>query len=752
MANTKHRHLGWLACALAAMAAALGQGQTPATEVILHSFAGGPPLGGQPNGVILDSAGNLYGTASFGGLYDCGVVFKVDPAGNETVLHNFANGADGCRPSGSLLSDPAGNLYGVTSGDGPAGGSVVFMLNPSGHLTVLYTFTDSLYAPNGSLIRDSAGNLYGTTYYGGLPDDGRYGVVYRLDTAGTLTALYSFKGGIDGANPAAGVIRDSDGNLYGTTQNGGQLGFGTVFELDKTGKETVRYSFAQDNGMPAAGVIRDSNGNLYGTTAMGPQPNIAGVLYKLDPNNRYTQLHLFYFGQGDKPYSGVIRDSAGNLYGTTSHGGPRPAAGVVYKLDPSGNYTLLHTFARATDGANPYAGVVADAAGNLYGTTLHGGVGNQGVVYKLSAAAQYTVLYRFPDPHPDDGAIPMGGVVGDSAGNLYGTTRFGGTGYVGTVYKLDAAGHETVLYSFTDTGVYPLAGVTRDAAGNLYGTTPQFDSDAGVVYKLDTTGHYTVLHTFTGGADGGGPFQSLTLDAAGNLYGTAGGGASNAGVVFMLSPSGRKTVLYSFTGGPDGGSPGGALPFEFSQGGVTLDAAGNLYGTTGAGGSANVGVIYKLDSTGHETVLYSFSGGSDGAYPEGFVRDRSGNLYGTAAGGGRNGAGVVYKLDPAGHQTVLYSFTGGADGAQPIGVVLDPAGNLYGTTYRGGAANLGAVFMLDPSGHETVLHSFAGGLDGAYPSSGVIRGSTGDLFGTTGGGGKMGDGGVLFEIHLPGAQ
>jgi uncharacterized repeat protein (TIGR03803 family) len=145
--------------------------------------------------------------------------------------------------------------------------------------------------------------------------------------------------------------------------------------------------------------------------------------------------------------------------------------------------------------------------------------------------------------------------------------------------------------------------------------------------------------------------------------------------------------------------------------------------------------------------LYSFTGGSDGASPGGFVRDQAGNLYGTA-GGGSNGAGVVYKLDPAGNQTVLYSFTGGADGAQPIGVVLDPAGNLYGTTYRGGTANLGVVFMLDPSGQETVLHSFAGGLDGAYPASGLIRAADGDLFGTTSNGGKMGGGGVLYEIRL----
>jgi uncharacterized repeat protein (TIGR03803 family) len=186
-------------------------------------------------------------------------------------------------------------------------------------------------------------------------------------------------------------------------------------------------------------------------------------------------------------------------------------------------------------------------------------------------------------------------------------------------------------------------------------------------------------------------------DPAGNLYGTTngaysdvgGGGSHNAGVVFKVDPFGNDTVLYSFTGGADGSSPNGLI----------RDLQGNLYGTTSGGGASGAGVVFKVDTSGNETVLYSFAGGSDGGYPlwVTLVRDSAGDLYGTTGGGGASGAGVVFKLDTSGHETVLYSFTGGADGGTPYaGVVLSPEGNLYGTTAFGGQTNAGVVFEIKP--------------------------------------------------------
>jgi len=317
----------------------------------------------------------------------------------------------------------------------------------------------------------------------------------------------------------------------------------------------------------------------------------------------------------------------------------------------------------------------------------------------------------------------------------------------GVVYKLDAEGHESVLYSFTGgaDGGQPYAGVVRDPTGNFYGTTFSGGTEGwGVVYRLDTAGVETVLHAFTCGNDGCSPVAGVIHDPAGNLYGTTySGGTGLSGVVYKLDPSGNESVLHNFTCGNDGCEP---------TAGVIRDSVGNLYGTTSKGGALGWGVVYKLDAAGNEKVLYTFTGGADGGFPyAGVIHDSAGNLYGTTQYGGKVagyvGSGVIYKLDPAGIYTVLYRFSGGIDGGNPYAsVIRDAAGNLYGTTYLGGAANAGVVFKLDTTGIETVLHSFTGPADGANPSAAVIRGPAGNLFGTTDIGGTKG-GGVVYMLQ-----
>src|ERR1022692_4562657 len=295
------------------------------------------------------------------------------------------------------------------------------------------------------------------------------------------------------------------------------------------------------------------------------------------------------------------------------------------------------------------------------------------------------VLHNFASP--PHGAYLYAGVIRDPAGNIFGTTTNGGASGAGVVFKVDASGHERVLYSFAGgaDGGNPHAGVILDSAGNLYGTTPNGGtSGAGVVFKLDTTGHETVLYSFTGGADGGYPDAGLIGDSAGYLYGTTlYGGTAGNGTVYKLDATGHETVLYSFT---DGGNP---------YAGVVRDAAVNLYGTTSYGGAPGLGVVFKLDTAGNETVLYTFTNGPDGYYPNaGVIRDSAGSLYGTTVWGGAGGAGVVYKLDTSGQETVLYGFPGATDGHSPYaGVIRDPADNLYGTTIDGGAAGAGIVYQ-----------------------------------------------------------
>ncbi len=403
---------------------------------------------------------------------------------------------------------------------------------------------------------------------------------------------------------------------------------------------------------------------------------------------------------------------------------------------------VLHSFGNGTDGAQLFTGMIFDTAGNLYGVTFRGGIYNEhgdgglGTVFELMPQPDGSwtekVLHSFG--HGQDGFFPVGGLVMDAAGNLYGTTESGGFHNTcnlgcGTVFELmpqeDGSWTEKVLHSFgngTD-GIFPEAGLVMDAAGNLYGTTTaggihDCSNDGlfcGTVFELSPRGDGTwterVLHSFGGGQDGLGPRAGVTFDSAGNLYGTTfKGGIHNTcygetcGTVFELSPNGSggwtERVLHSFNlNGTDG-----YLPY----GGVILDTAGNLYGTTYGGGihdqcGLGCGTVFELsprqDGGWTEKVLHSFNN-RDGANPAAsLVFDISGNLYGTTQMGGVDQAGAVFELTPNGRggwtDRVLHNFS--EDGSYPYSnLILDATGNLYGTAYGGGINLYGIVFEITP--------------------------------------------------------
>jgi len=753
---------------------ALVQAQA-APETVVHAF-GNFPYGARPHSALARAAaGSFYGTTYSGGSADLGAVFELDASGHYKVLHNFQGGADGAKPYAPVTAGPAGDLYGTTYKGGPANAGMVYKLDASGKETVLYSFTGGADGANpyAGVIADSAGNLYGTTYQGGAKNAG---VVYKIDPAGQETVLYSFTGGADGGLPQAGLIADASGNLYGTALSGGaanceNLGCGVVYKINPAGQETVLYTFTgqKDGANPAAGVVADPAGNLYGTTRYGGVTRCirgCGVVYKLSPSGLETVLYTFTLGSGgSNPTAGVVLDAAGNLYGTTDSGGAN-LVGTVYEVDSAGGFQVVYAFPAGNEHPLPNTGLVLDNSGNLYGTTSNGDLAPEGVIYELQQSGNMVTLYTFPPAA--SGTNPWAGVTRDAAGNLYGTTFTGGTYNAGTVFKVDSGGQETVLYSFTGgaDGGYPEGGVVLDPAGNLYGATygggvSYLGSDAcaylgcGVVFELDTAGRETVLYSFTGSTDGGSPQFGVILDAEGNLYGTA-AGSDAGGVVYKVTPSGQETTLCYLSG------EYGSVPAS----GLIADAAGNFYGTTVFGGPSGTGMIYTVGPQGSLTVLYSFlstnggRSGPDGLYPSGgVVMDSAGNLYGTTSGGGAHDSGVVYRLDPASELTVLYSFTGKDDGGWPGGsLALDTAGNLYGTTEYGGGhldrcpevkpgpGGCGVVFLLDPAGLEQVLHAFTG-LDGALPFSGVIVDGAGNLYGTAYQGGAA-DGGVVFKVTL----
>jgi uncharacterized repeat protein (TIGR03803 family) len=363
------------------------------------------------------------------------------------VIHSFSY-TDGENPEASLIRN--GNLYSTTMGGGSSGCGTVFKVDPAGNETVLYNFLcapgDGAY-PAAALVRDSAGNLYGTTSGGGAFGPG-FGTVFKLDPAGHETVLHSFNfDGVDGAYPYAGLLMDPAGNLYGTTNGGGPSGYGTVFKLDPAGNETILYSFTggSDGAFPYAGLIADSSHNLFGTTYGGGTSSNCnggcGSVFKLDPSGTETVLHSFTGGSdGSVPYAGLIMDSSGNLYGTTSSYGATSGFGTVFKLLPSGAETVLYRFTGGNDGATPFASLVRDPSGNLFGTTYEGGASNVGTVFRVDPAGKETVLHSFTSTSTD-GYKPFAGLVPGPSGNLYGTTEFGGSssncnGGCGTVFKL----------------------------------------------------------------------------------------------------------------------------------------------------------------------------------------------------------------------------------------------------------------------------------------------------------------------------
>jgi uncharacterized repeat protein (TIGR03803 family) len=380
--------------------------------------------------------------------------------------------------------------------------------------TVLYSFkgvaAGDADSPVGGLVQDSAGNLYGTTYYGGVGTFGGYGTIYELETSGNERVLYRFGSHAgDGTRPFGGLVRDAADNFFGTTSAGGAFGFGTVFELNVHGM-TLLHSFSgsPDGNFPAAALFRlpEPDGILYGTTIYGGTYG-CGTMFSLDKSGNETVVHSFALGDGGGPGAnlgapvrapgeGILR-----LYGTTIGGieycfpPTHSGNGTVYEITSNGNARVLHRFTGAAGGKGPNGGLILDTAGNLYGTTADGGT-NKGPC------------------------------------NFY---RPG----CGIVFKIDTSGNYTVLHTFTDGQNIELGGATLvlDSVGNLYGITEGVFGYFGVLFKLDTSGSYTVVHQFTGGTEDGSYPTNLLLGADGNLYGTTlAGGAFNKGTVFKLTP------------------------------------------------------------------------------------------------------------------------------------------------------------------------------------------------------------------------
>jgi uncharacterized repeat protein (TIGR03803 family) len=380
---------------------------TAVVETVVYSFGASNTDGQGPQaGLILGADGNFYGTCSTGGVWDEGTVFNVTPAGVETQLYSFVGPPnDSANPAAVLIKGADGDFYGTTVFGGANGGGTddgsLFKITPAGAETMLHSFgasaTDGIN-PMAGLILGTDGNFYGTTEDGGAHCSAAAtacGTVFKITAAGVETILYSFGAtSTDGNTPQAGLIEGTDGSFYGTTTLGGAHDGGTVFKITPAGVETVLYSFgatSTDAFEPRAGLILASDGNFYGTTYAGGAHQQSGTVFKITPTGVETVLYSFGATSTDAalPVSGLIQGADGNFYGTTSSGGTNGlvalTAGTVFKVTPAGAETVLHSFGTSsTDGAEPEGALIQDADGNLYGTTFLGGANSEGTVFKIT--------------------------------------------------------------------------------------------------------------------------------------------------------------------------------------------------------------------------------------------------------------------------------------------------------------------------------------------------------------------------------
>jgi len=729
--------------------------------------------------VYIDNNGNIFGTTTYGGPSGDGAVFEIaEPSGVYSTLVSFTGNSGafpGNDPVAGLISDGNGNLFGTTSSGGTSNDGTVFELSGPGHtFSSILSFTGTSGAspgatPQASLTSDGDGNLFGTTSSGGTSNDG---TVFELaGLSHTFSSLFSFtgtSGAYPGFSPQGNLTSDGNGNLLGTTAEGGSSNYGTVFELAGSSHTfSLVHTFAYGDGAyPLSGLTSDGNGNLFGTTERGGS-SVDGTVFELAGTSHTFSSIISFDGSSLGPYPGygpvtaLTSDGNGNLFATTTAGNEGLVTPAVFELaGTSHTFSTVYSFNGET-GSGFQVSLTSDSNGNLFGTDNYGGSFDFGSVFELPASSRSTptTLYSFSGGM---GWNPIGSVVIDSSGNVLGVTTYGGAYGDGTIFEIaEPSGVYSTLFSFTgDSGPYPgddpQTGLVSDGNGNLIGMTPGGGSSGdGTAFELAGPSHaFSSLLSFTGNSGthpGANPEVSLTPDGNGNLFGTTvSGGTSGDGTVFELAgPSHTFSSLVSFTGYT------GLAPGNQPQTPLTSDGKGNLFGTTLSGGTSGDGTVFELAGPSYTfSSLVSFTGNT-GAFPgtiplASLVSDGDGNLIGTTDGGGTSGDGTVFELAGLGYTfTSLFSFTGTSGaylGANPVvGLTSDGNGNLLGMTQGGGTSNVGTVFELaDPNHTFSSLFSFGIGTGpylGVNPNHPLISDGRGNLFGST-----AGIGGSVFEL------
>ncbi len=543
--------------------------------------------------------GNLYGTTYSGGANGKGVVFRISTGGALTTLYSFCSQSsctDGSYPYSGLIQATDGNLYGTTYSGGANNLGTIFQISLSGTLTTLYSFAgmEDSSAPIGPLVQGTDGNLYGTTY--GIADHDP-GTVFKITLSGTLTTLYGFAPGDEG-HPYAGLIQFTDGNFYGTN-NGGGSAHGTVFKITPTGVFTTLYFFCSQSGCtdgsyPYDGLVQATDGNLYGTTFNGGA-NCGGngfgcsTVFSITTAGALTTLYSFCSqpscADGWEPYSGLVQATDGNLYGTTTSGGTGLNGGerTIFEITPSGALTTLYSFCNGNDtcpdGLEPYAGLVQNTNGTFYGTTYLGGTGTDcfgpcGAVFSESVG-----LGPFVKTLPTSGKV--GSAVQILGTNLTGATSVSFNGTAATFAVASASLITTTVPTGASSGPVTVITPSGTLTSNLPFTIVAAGPTTTTLISSLNPSTYNQSVTFTAtvaGSDGGTPTGTVTFTADGsNVLGmiTLSGGA--AAVSTSALTAGPHSIVASY-GGDSNYQPStsAALMQTVKMASSTLSIASNI--------------------------------------------------------------------------------------------------------------------------------------------------------------------------------
>jgi uncharacterized repeat protein (TIGR03803 family) len=633
----------------------------------LHTF--GPPGPVRPQAPLLKASdGNFYGTTRAGGAPDEGTVFRIAPDGTFTVIHEFVPGEGG--PTQAPLVEANGVIYGMTD-------SSVFKMTFDGAVTLLTQMGGH------ALIRASNGNLYGTTQgglvfrmspaetfgtlgsfgSGNLPlqalaeaSDGTLYVstdgyrVFSITTGDIRTLLHEFNRPVEGGFISS-LIAAADGNIYGTATSDGPGNFGTFFRMTPAGAITVLHAFTNgsDGAHPIA-VMQAADGMLYGTTEFG-------TVFRATTDGAVTTLHVFAGGaEGSVPFAGLIQDTDGNFYGTTSQ-----PVGAVFRMTAQGVLTVLHTFSWNEDGASPTGPLVEGSDGSLYGVTPLGGTAGVGTLFKSTTDGSFHVLHTFAGAR--DGAEPTT-VISGLDDFLYGMTRYGGGG-TGTVFRSTGDGDLTNLHEFASPD-QAAAALSQAPDGTLYGTSNMS------FFRLTLDGTFTSL---------GGPHARFVRARDGYFYAIDAILFPPAGFITRIAPDGTGTIVFETHEvctpiyGPKGLKIGENCHMTNGQ-----PPVGIFDGIDGQVYVMRSNTIERLETDGSLTGIAAFPKVPFSAFQapdEGFI---------VAAGD------VVWRVPPDGAPIPLHTFPSDRDGA--VGVTLARDGHIYGMTRYGGAFGRGSIFRL----------------------------------------------------------